>query len=148
MSSMRQEILTLHVHLVAKNPAFKEVHVAKPCFLYKPFTTYITCSLLMKFRRRKKPHTDFSQRLVLKKRLVFFGGSYCKSFSFLCHLIHVHFFPLCSVVFVYPSFLSFSCVLSRFCLVFGFCRFLNNSFTLFLRYSVADIERSYGENVQ
>ena len=25
-----------------KNPAFKEVHVAKPCFLYKPFTTYIT----------------------------------------------------------------------------------------------------------
>jgi len=30
-------------------------------------------------------------------------------------------------------------LLSRFCLVFGFCRFFNNPFTLFLRYSVADI---------
>jgi hypothetical protein len=38
--------------------------------------------------------------------------------------------------FLYPSFLSVSCVLSWFCLVFGFCRFLNNPFTLFLRYSV------------
>jgi hypothetical protein len=38
--------------------------------------------------------------------------------------------------FLYPFLLSFSCVLSRFCLVFGFCRFLNNPFTLFLRYSV------------
>ena len=40
------------------------------------------------------------------------------------------------LIILYPSFLSFSCVLSRFCLVFGFCRFLNNPFTLFLRYSV------------
>jgi hypothetical protein len=49
------------------------------------------------------------------------------------------FFLLCSIVFVYPSFLSFLCVLSRFCLVFRFCRFLNNPFTLVLRCSVADI---------
>ena len=40
--------------------------------------------------------------------------------SHLCEFIS----SLCSVVFLYPSFLSFSCVLSRFCLVFGFCRFL------------------------
>jgi hypothetical protein len=99
MSSMRQEILTLHVHLVAKNPAFKEVHVAKPCFLYKPFITYITCSLLMKFRRRKKTRTDFSQRLVLKKRLFFFGGSYCKSFSF-CVILFMCIFPLCALLFL------------------------------------------------
>jgi len=53
--------------------------------------------------------------------------------SHLCEFVS----PLCSVVvFLYSSFLSFSCVLSRFCLVFGFCRFLNNPFTLFLRYSV------------
>ena len=32
-------------------------------------------------------------------------------------------FIFCDLVFLYPSFLSFSCVLSRFCLVLGFCRF-------------------------
>ena len=43
--------------------------------------------------------------------------------QFLCRLIHVHLYSLCSVIFVYPSLLSCSCVLSRFCLVFGFFRF-------------------------
>ena len=96
---------------------------------------FCLCSLLMKFRR-KKPHTDFSQRLVLKKRLVFFGVSYCKSFSF-CVVSFMCIFPLCALLFLCtPTFCRF-----RVCY-----RFLNNSFTLFLRYSVADIERrSYGE---
>ena len=44
--------------------------------------------------------------------------------------------------FVYPSFLSISCVLSQFCLVIGFYRFFNNPFNLFLRYSVVDIRIS------
>ena len=54
---------------------------------------------------------------------VFCGGSYCKCFSF-CVVLFIHFYSLCSVVFVYPCLLSCSCVLSRFCLVFAFCRFL------------------------
>ena len=45
--------------------------------------------------------------------------------------------------FVYLFFFSFSCVLSRFCLVFGFSRVVfNNPFNLFLRYSLADIRIS------
>jgi hypothetical protein len=43
---------------------------------------------------------------------------------FLCRLIYVNLFPLCALFFLYLSFLSFSCVLSRFCLVFGFFLFL------------------------
>ena len=65
----------------------------------------------------------------------FFTSSYCKCFSFCVVLFMCIFFlSLCFVVLVYPSFLLFSCVLSRFCHVFGFCHFLNNPFTLFLRY--------------
>ena len=68
---------------------------------------------------------------------VFCGGSYCKCFSF-CVVLFIHFYSLCSVVFVYPCLLSCSCVLSRFCLVFGFYRFLIYPFTLFIWYAVAD----------
>ena len=68
--------------------------------------------------------------------------------QFLRRLIYVNLFPLCALlVFFVLLLLSFSCVLSRFCIVFGFCRFLNNPFTLFLRYSVDYIYMKYNETM-
>ena len=61
---------------------------------------------------------------MMSPRVRFFVEVHTASASVLCRLIHVHLYSLCSVVFVYPSRLSCSCVLSRFCLVFGFSRFL------------------------
>ena len=59
---------------------------------------FCLCSLLMKFRR-KKPHTDFSQRLVLKKRLVFSEVHTVRASVF----VSSHscaFFPLCALLFL------------------------------------------------
>ena len=69
----------------------------------------------------------------------FCGGSYCKCFSFYVVFFMCIFISLRSCFYVPLLFVVFVCVISiLICLVFGFCLFFNNPFTLFLRYSVAD----------
>jgi len=74
---------------------------------------------------------------LMSPRVRFFWWRFIlQELQFLCRLIHVHFYSLCSVVFVYPSLLSCSCVISILpCL--WILSFLNNPFTLFLWKSVA-----------